>query len=119
MIGWTNAYLFDGQCFAEMIVEDAKSKKSKDYIDMSYEAMVREIAEWLRSWMRPELPKPSRLMALLTDAFLLVMKTKRMKLTIENYMEFAELLEADVLRVMAKHYVKKDKGFRTSFQIKG
>ena len=115
MNGWLNSCMFDGQVFAQMIVEDAK-KKGAEYVRMNYETLVQEIARWLKSWLQPSLPEPSGLMALLTDAFLIVMKAKRKALTIENYMEFASELKADVLRELTKDVVKKGKGYRTAIK---
>ena len=115
MNGWTNSCMFDGQVFAQIIVEDAK-KKGAEYVRMNYEALVQEIARWLKSWLQPSLPEPSGLVALLTDTFLIVMKAKRKALTIENYMEFASELKADVLRELTKDVVKKGKGYRTAMK---
>ena len=115
MNGWTNSCMFDGQVFAQIIVEDAK-KKGAEYVRMNYEALVQEIARWLKSWLQPSLPEPSGLVALLTDTFLIVMKAKRKALTIENYMEFASELKADVLRELTKDVVKKCKGYRTAMK---
>ena len=116
MRGWVNSHIFEGQFLAQMIVKDAQSK-SVEYVEMSYDAMVKEIAKWLRSWLCPEVPRPSELMALLTDSFLVVMKAKRKKLTLENFMDFLEDLEADVLKVVAQDYVKKGKGVKTKYKI--
>ena len=117
MRGWVHSCMFDGQIFAQMIVEDAKSK-SVECVETSYDAMVRDIAKWLRSWLQPKLPEPSGLMALLTDAFLVVMKAKRKQLTMENYLEFATNLEADVLKELTKDVVKRGKGYRTTIKNK-
>ena len=115
MNGWIHSCIFDGQVVAQIIVEDAK-KKGADYVKMNYEALVQEIAQWLKSWLLPSLPEPSGLIALLTDTFLIVMKAKRKSLTIENYMEFAEELRADVLRELTKDVVKRGKGYRTAIK---
>ena len=115
MNGWINSCMFDGQVVAQIIVEDAK-KKGANYVTMNYEALVYEIARWLKSWLQPSLPEPSGLVALLTDAFLIVMKAKRKSLTIENFMEFIDELKADVLRELTKDVVKKGKGYRTAMK---
>ena len=110
--------MFEGQLFAEIIVHDAQQKKNVDYVHLSYDAMVREIASWLRSWLHADLPKPSELVALLTDAFLLVMKTQRKKLTYENFFDFQLALEADVMRYLAKEFEKTHKGIKTSYKMR-
>ena len=115
MNGWINSCMFDGQVVAQIIVEDAK-KKGAECVKMNYEALVQEMARWLKSWLMPSLPEPSGLIALLTDSFLIVMKAKRKTLTIENYMEFAEELKADVLRELTKDVVKRGKGYRTAIK---
>ena len=119
MNGWVNQSMFDGQVFAQLVIDDAISKKShKVDARLNYATIVSEIARWLTDWLSTEIPKPSELVALLTDAFLMVMKAKRKPLTMENYAIFINALNADVIKELAKDYVKKGKGIRETYQIK-
>ena len=119
MIGWAHQWMFDGQVFAELIIKEAISKKeAKCYPEINYQTIVYKIAEWLSKWLSYEIPKPSELIALLTDGFLMVMKAKRMKLTPENYLDFLDALKADVMKEISIEFVKKGKGIRATYQIK-
>lgn len=119
MIGWAHQWMFDGQVFAELVIKEAISKKeSCGYPEINYHAIVNKIAEWLSKWLSYEVPKPSELVALLTDGFLMVMKAKRMKLTPENFLVFLDALKADVMKEISIEFVRKGKGIRETYQIK-
>ena len=91
MIGFGRGDYFNGQVYGEMIVSDAENKKRSGFLpELNYEKLVEKIAAWLEGWLLFAMPRPGELMDLLSDAFLLVMKSKRKLLTMENYYEFME-----------------------------
>ena len=111
--------LFNAMVYAEIIVAEAdKKKKLGLYPELNYDTLVVSIASWLNCWMRFTMPRPDELIDLLSDAFLLVMKAKRMKIEIENYEAFAEALRADVYRKLMDYLKNCDKGIRTYYKVK-
>lgn len=119
MTGWAHQWMFDGQLFAELVIKEAiRKKEARIYPKINYQTIVYKIAEWLSNWLSSEVPKPSELVALLTDGFLMVMKAKRKKLTPENFLEFLEALKADVMKEISIEFVRKGKGIRETYQIK-
>ena len=97
----------DARAYAEVICSMAEKKKKCDYMPAeSYESIVRHIACWLEEWLSPSMPKPSYLIDMLSDAFVLVMRSKRMPLTLENCVEFIKMLRNDVFHYLGKDYAK-------------
>ena len=110
---------YDALAYAEVICSMAEKKKKCDYMpEESYEAIVRHIGCWLEEWLSPSMPKPSNLIDMLSDAFLLVMRSNRMSLTLENCVEFIKMLRDDVFHYLGEDYVKVKKGIRTSYCFK-
>ena len=110
--------IFNSWVFTEIIVEQAaKKKKIGLHPELNYETMVDSIASWLNQWMRFTMPRPDELIDLLSDAFLLVMKAKRMKVEICNYEAFSEALRADVYRKLLDYIKFCDKGVRTYYKM--
>ena len=108
----------DARAYAEVICSMAEKKKKCDYMPAeSYESIVRHIACWLEEWLSPSMPKPSYLIDMLSDAFVLVMRSKRMSLTLENCVEFIKMLRNDVFHYLGKDYAKA-KGIKTTYNFK-
>ena len=108
----------DARAYAEVICSMAEKKKKCDYKpEESYESIVRHIACWLEEWLSPSMPQPSNLIDLLSDAFVLVMRSKRKPLTLENCVEFIKMLRNDVFHYLGKDYAKA-KGIRTTYNFK-
>ena len=106
---------FDGMIYAETILAEAQERKRMDYTpELNYQAIVKKIGTWIEGWLAFTMPRPSELMYLYTDAFLMVMKAQRKPLTMENYYEFMEGLRNDVIRYMAKQHEKYSIGFKTN-----
>ena len=111
--------LFNSWVYSEIIVEQAaKKKKLGIYPEQNYETLVDAIASWMNCWMRFTMPRPDELIDLLSDAFLLVMKSARKKVEIGNYEAFAEALRADVYRRLMVYLENCDKGVREFFKMK-
>lgn len=109
---------YDARAYAEVICSMAERKRKCDYMpEESYESIVRHIACWLEEWLTPSMPKPSYIIDMLSDAFLLVMRSKRKALDLENCMEFILLIRNDVFSYLGKDYVKS-KGIRTTYNVK-
>ena len=117
-------YLLDGQgldqkVVADLVLENALRLKRADIMpERNYQNLVERIAKWLDLWLSCAIPSPTELIGLLSEAFLLVMKGKRMKPTMENYLIFVDNIRADVIKVLAKDYLKKNKGISTNFPYK-
>ena len=117
-------YLLDGQGLDQKVVADLvlentlRLKKSDIMPERNYQNLVDRIAKWLDCWLSCAIPSPSELIALLSEAFLLVMKGKRMTPTMENYLIFVDNIRADVIKVLAKDYLKTNKGISTNFPYK-
>ena len=117
-------YLLDGQgldqkLVADLVLENTLRLKKADIMpERNYQNLVECIAKWLDRWLSCAIPSPTELIALLSEAFLLVMKGKRMKPTMENYLIFVDNIRADVIKVLAKDYLKKNKGISTNFPYK-
>ena len=109
---------YDAMAYAEVICGIAERKKKYDFMpEESYESIVRHIACWLEEWLSPSMPQPSNLIDLLSDAFVLVMRSKRKPLTLENCVEFIKMLRDDVFHYLGKDYAKA-KGIRTTYNFK-
>lgn len=110
---------FDGMIYAETILAEAQERKRMDYTpEMNYQAIVKKIGTWIEGWLAFTMPRPSELMYLYVDAFLMVMKAQRKALTMENYAVFSEALKYDVMRSMLGCFVKYDDGIRTNYTFR-
>jgi hypothetical protein len=110
---------FDGMVYAETILKEAQEKKKRDYVpELSYQKIVEKIGSWLDGWLQYTMPRPSELMDLYVDAFVMVMKAQRKPLTMENYTIFSEALRYDVMRSMLGCFVKYDDGIRTNYTFR-
>ena len=110
--------IFNSWVFSEIIVEQAaKKKKIGLYPELNYETMVDSIASWLNQWMRFTMPRPDELIDLLSDAFLLVMKAKRMKVEINNYEAFSEALRVDVYKKLIEYIKYCNIGEKTYYKM--
>ena len=110
--------IFNSWVFTEIIVEQAaKKKKIGLYPELNYETMVDSIASWLNQWMRFTMPRPDELIDLLSDAFLLVMKAKRMKVEINNYEAFSEALRVDVYKKLIEYIKYCNIGVKTYYKM--
>ena len=111
--------MFISWAYAEKIIEEAaKKKKLRLYPELSYDELVQEIASWMNCWMRFTMPRLDELIDLMSDAFLLVMKTTRKEVEENNYEAFAEALRADVYRRLMVYLENCDKGVREFFKMK-
>ena len=117
-------YLLDGQgldqkVVADLVLENTLRLKKADIMpERNYQNLVECIAKWLDRWLSCAIPSPTELVTLLSEAFLLVMKGKRMTPSMENYLIFVDNIRADVIKVLAKDYLKKNKGISTNFPYK-
>lgn len=117
-------YLLDGQgldqkVVADLVLENTLRLKKADIMpERNYQYLVERIAKWLDQWLSCAIPSPTELIALLSEAFLLVMKGKRMTPSMENYLIFVDNIRADVIKVLAKDYLKKNKGISTNYPYK-
>ena len=117
-------YLLDGQGLDQKVVADLvlentlRLKKAGIMPERNYQNLVERIANWLDGWLSCVIPSPTELIAMLSEAFLLVMKGKRMTPTMENYLIFVDNIRADVIKVLAKDYLKKNKGISMNFPYK-
>ena len=110
---------FDGMVYAETILKEAQDRKKHDYVpELNYQKIVEKIGSWLDGWLKYTMPRPSELLDLYADAFLMVMKTQRKPLTLENYAIFSEALRFDVMRSMMGYFVKYDDGIRTNYSFR-
>ena len=110
--------IFNSWVFSEIIVEQAaKKKKIGLYPELNYETLVDSIASWLNQWMRFTMPRPDELIDLLSDAFLLVMKAKRMKVEINNYEAFSEALRVDVYKKLIEYIKYCNIGVKTYYKM--
>ena len=110
--------IFNSWVFSAIIVEQAaKKKKIGLYPELNYETLVDSIASWLNQWMRFTMPRPDELIDLLSDAFLLVMKAKRMKVEINNYEAFSEALRVDVYKKLIEYIKYCNIGVKTYYKM--
>ena len=110
--------IFNSWVFSEIIVEQAaKKKKIGLYPELNYETLVDSIASWLNQWMRFTMPRPDELIDLLSDAFLLVMKAKRMKVEINNYEAFSEALRVNIYKKLIEYIKYCNIGVKTYYKM--
>lgn len=110
--------LFNSWVYAQIIIAEAQKKKDLGlYPEQNYETIVKSIASWMNCWMRFTMPKPDELIDLISDAYLMVMKAKRMAISEENYEAFAEALRADVYKEMMRYLINCDKGVKTFYKL--
>lgn len=111
--------LFNSFVYSDMIVKMADMKRKHGYEpELDYDSLVSAIAAWMNSWMRFTMPKVSEMVDLLSDAFLLVMKAKRMKCEEANYEAFIEAIRADVYKELMYRIRFCNKGVREYYNIK-
>ena len=111
--------LFTPNVYGELIVELASEKKKSNLNPSgNYDEIIHDIASWISQLLSMRMPKLSDLVEMLADAFLLVMKAKRMKLDMNNYEFFVDILKADVYRELFKNVFNSNKGIKTKFEIK-
>ena len=102
-------YLLDGQGLDQKVVADLvlentlRLKKSDIMPERNYQNLVDRIAKWLDCWLSCAIPSP---------------KGKRMTPTMENYLIFVDNIRADVIKVLAKDYLKKNKGISMNYPYK-
>ena len=110
---------FDGRIYADMILSEAQERKKMDYTpELNYQTIVKKIGTWIEGWLAFTMPRPSELVGLVADAFLMVTKAQRKQLTMENYVVFSEALKFDVMRSMLGYFVKYDDGIRTNYTFR-
>jgi hypothetical protein len=112
-------HYFDLNIYGEMVVADAERKKKAGYVPpYTYERMVIEMKQWLKGWLSLTMPKPSELEDLMSDAFLVVMKSKRQQLTLENFRDFIQGLQGDVMVEIAKEYKSLKQFYKTNIKTR-
>ena len=111
--------LYTPNAYGEIVVEIA-SQKNKSSINPqgNYDEIVRDIANWIGNLLSLQMPKVSHLTEMLADAFLLVMKSKRMKLDLNNFQSFLDHLRADVYRELARGVMGRGLGIKTKYKVK-
>ena len=110
---------FDGKIYADTILAEAQVRKKMDYTpELNYQTIVKRIGTWIEGWLEFTMPRPSELVGLVADAFLMVMKAQRKQLTMENYVVFSEALKFDVMRSMMGYFAKYDDGIKTNYMFR-
>ena len=111
--------LFTPNVYGEIIVELASQKKKSNLNPQgNYDEIVYDIAQWIESLLGLHMPKLSDLAEMLADAFLLVMKAKRMSPDLNNFEFFVDHLRADVYRELFSDIKDKDLGIKTKYEVK-
>ena len=114
---WGN--LYTPNMYGEIIVKIASQKKKLSINPQgNYDEIVHDIANWIENLLGMYMPRLSDLTEMIADAFLLVMKSKRMKPDLNNFQSFLDHLRADVYRELARGVMGRGLGIKTKYEVK-